>query len=545
MRTATTAAVMIGMIGVTSAAMAQAEETPLPRGLTPAEREFIRLTPIEVNQRAVTPPPVAPVRCVGEYEPMDGLIISWRGGTSLTNILAQMAAQITTTGNANLYVAVVSSTQAAAQSALQAAGANMSRVQFVVRNTDSIWMRDYGPRYIYQGATRAIVAHTYNRPRPNDNVFSQGFSPFKGHAYYEAPLVHGGGNYHLNAFAQGNATGLIVNENPSLTQAQIVQTWQQYWNTNTTIYTPFPTSVDSTQHIDMWMQVAGDNLVFISDWDANPGSTQDVICDSAAVSMAGLGYTVVRLPARLIGGVHYTYTNLVMCNNLVLLPLYTNASVSGLNAGALAAVQAALPGKSVVQINCENIVSLAGVMHCIVMHVPKHLGTAGVNGLAPTAFLETLRGGQTVSPGAGVAVGYNSDDDRLVTGVDLQLSVNGGATWTTLATNLGNGSLGNGGTFAWTVPAVTTGQARLRVIARDADGNSGADISPGNFRIAGPCSGDTNGDNAVNFADLSVVLSDFGQSATPDSTRAGDVNADGVVNFADLSLVLAAFGSGC
>ncbi len=539
----TLSAAVFAMV-LAGAAMAQ-DETPLPRGLTEQEREYLRLNPLEVNLRAVTPPPAGAVRAVAEYEPMDGLIISWRGGTSLTNILAQMAASITTTGNANLYVAVVSSTQAAAQAALQAAGANMGRVQFVVRNTDSIWMRDYGPRYIYQGATRAIVAHTYNRPRANDNVFSQGFSTFKGHAYYEAPLIHGGGNYHLNQVGQGNATLLIANENPALTPQQIIDIWSQYWRTNTTLYTPFPTSVDSTQHIDMWMQVAGPSRVFISNWDANPGSTQAIICDNAAAYMASLGYSVVRLPARLIGGVHYTYTNMVMVNNLVLLPSYTNASVSGLNAGALATVQAALPGKAVVQIPCENIVGLAGVMHCIVMHVPLHGGGPGVNGLSPTAYLQTLRGGQTVFPGASVAINYNTDDDKIVTGVNLALSVDGGATWTTLATGLGNGSLGNGGSFSWSVPVVTTPQARIRVTAIDADGNSGSDMSAGNFRIAGPCVADTNGDGQITFADLNTVLGQFGSSATAGSTLAGDVNGDGQVTFSDLNIVLGAFGQNC
>ncbi len=58
----------------------------------------------------------------------------------------------------------------------------------------------------------------------------------------------------------------------------------------------------------------------------------------------------------------------------------------------------------------------------------------------------------------------------------------------------------------------------------------------------GPCPGDANGDNIVNFADLNEVLSSFGQSG---AGIAGDVNGDEIVNFADLNLVLSAFGSEC
>lgn len=59
---------------------------------------------------------------------------------------------------------------------------------------------------------------------------------------------------------------------------------------------------------------------------------------------------------------------------------------------------------------------------------------------------------------------------------------------------------------------------------------------------AGTLPGDANGDNTVNFADLNIVLSQFGQSG---AGLAGDVNRDGSVNFADLNLVLSAFGSAC
>ncbi len=50
---------------------------------------------------------------------------------------------------------------------------------------------------------------------------------------------------------------------------------------------------------------------------------------------------------------------------------------------------------------------------------------------------------------------------------------------------------------------------------------------------------DLNGDSAVNFADLNLVLSQFGQSG---SNLIGDANRDGVVNFSDVNLVLSEFG---
>lgn len=81
--------------------------------------------------------------------------------------------------------------------------------------------------------------------------------------------------------------------------------------------------------------------------------------------------------------------------------------------------------------------------------------------------------------------------------------------------------------------------------------NQGTAIEHANFRNAlanprGVCLqglyGDANGDRVVNFADLNVVLSNFG--ATGAGTP-GDVNGDGVVNFADLNIVLTNWDQRC
>lgn len=53
--------------------------------------------------------------------------------------------------------------------------------------------------------------------------------------------------------------------------------------------------------------------------------------------------------------------------------------------------------------------------------------------------------------------------------------------------------------------------------------------------------GDANGDGVVDFADLNIVLSNFGDTGAPGDP--GDLNGDGVVNFVDLNLVLSGFGS--
>jgi agmatine deiminase len=528
----------VGILGPVALGQVGADTRPVyppdgavPRNLTPAEAAYLRDHPIVPVTRAGNQPPTGPVRCPGEYEPCDGIIVAWQGLTAWTNIHRQMGAHITTTGDADLYVVVDNPTeQATVQSQLTVAGANMARVRFITRTIDTIWLRDYGPRYIYEGNTRAIVDHVYNRPRPNDDTFPVAFATYKHHARYALPLVHGGGNFHLDGLGNSFVTRLVDNENPTLTEQQIHDLWQAYQNVDTTFFTPFPTSVDSTQHIDMWVQVIGDHAVMVSDWPMNAGSAQDQVCDSAAATFASRGYTVYRLPARSVNSVHYTYTNVVMCNNLVLVPSYTNAQVQPHNAEALSVWQQACPGKTIVQINCEALVSYAGVMHCIVMHMPAPVG--GVN---PTAYLRAPRGGQTLTPGSPVNILWNSDDDRGVANVDLLLSIDGGATYERAIALAAPDT----GTFTWTTPNFFADHARVRIVVRDADGNTGSDQSPADFVIDG-CRADFDADGAVNVQDFLAFLGAYSAG----EPRA-DTNGDGAVNIQDFLGFLTQFSAGC
>ena len=55
--------------------------------------------------------------------------------------------------------------------------------------------------------------------------------------------------------------------------------------------------------------------------------------------------------------------------------------------------------------------------------------------------------------------------------------------------------------------------------------------------------GDANNDARVDFADLNILLSNFGASGANDGSLAGDVTLDGFVDFTDLNAVLSNFGS--
>ena len=97
-------------------------------------------------------------------------------------------AQVTTKGGPDglnsggrVHLVVSSSSTSSATNRLLSYGADMSKVIFHIYNTDSIWIRDYGARFIYEGGARALIDHRYNvLSRVKDNAQPADFADDRG-----------------------------------------------------------------------------------------------------------------------------------------------------------------------------------------------------------------------------------------------------------------------------------------------------------------------------------------------------------------------------
>jgi agmatine/peptidylarginine deiminase len=344
------------------------DEPALPRGWARGERERWSQPVL----RLPLAPPIGPVATPAETARNSGLLIRWG---SLNSVLTEMAVAITT-GEPDVTLHVVvsgSSQQSSAASTLAGAGADLSRVDFIVAPSNSVWMRDYGPRFIDDGGRRAGVDHVYNRPRPLDDAIPQPVLARFGEALYDMPIVHGGGNFHL--FEDGTAymTTLVVAENPGLSATQIQGLYASYQGLDLTLVDPLPASFDSTQHIDMWMLPADGNRVLVNRYPATGGiyATPYAVTESAAALLAQRGKQVLRLDGFSANGTHYTYANAVVLDRLVLGCRFNGYEAQ--NQAARAVFEQAFPTRQFVPIDCSSIITLSGALHCIVMHVPAVL----------------------------------------------------------------------------------------------------------------------------------------------------------------------------
>lgn len=356
---------LLALLLVATSSPVRAEEI-LPRHYSAAELEQLHRLPPAVPD-AMSTPPTGLIRAAAEYEPNEGILVRWTANQSALNELITKAT--TLDASAKVWIVVSgASAQSTATTTLSNAGANLSRVVWVTAPSDSIWMRDYGPRFVYRNGRRVQIDHTYNRTtRPNDNAIPAAIATLFGERLYNSGLIHGGGNYHLFDDGPAYMTDLIVAENPGVSAATIIERYRQFQGVQQRITGAFPASFDSTQHIDMWTLPTGPRTIIIGRYDVSAG-TPHTVSEALAAQKAAEGYEVIRTPGFRVNNTHFTYTNAVILNDLVLTCRFNNRPTE--NAQAIAAFQQAFPGRTIDSVDCSNIITLSGAIHCIVMHVP-------------------------------------------------------------------------------------------------------------------------------------------------------------------------------
>ena len=465
---------------------------PVPHYPTQEDKEYIR----QINEQrkmqvfeSMAPhiaAPIGPVWAPGEYEAVYGPLVAWEPGSYLS-LLTEFIVGVTNDPDMNSVAFVIvrdAAQEASARSTLESYGADMDRVKFIYYDLDTVWIRDYGPRYISESSISSIIDHTYNRNRPKDNSLPSYIStdpvPFaQNEPVHLMDLVHGGGNFH--AFSNGDAfmSTLIYDENSSKSQTEIHSIIESYHNVNVTVYDRLPSNVDATGHIDMWFLPIADDKVIIAAFSPSVGFNGYTQTEAAASDMASRGYTVYRVPNHNsgsggTGGTHYTYTNAAIINERVFIPEFGGSHAAN-DATALQRFQIAMPDHEIIQVDCSSIISAAGAIHCVMKHVYT----------LPTPFVEGLKpiGGEVLYAGDDYEIKWiANDDDFSIESVSIYYSTDGGATYPyTIATGESHD-----GYYTWTVPYDITEQCRIMIVVDDGEGNNAEHITQGDFSIVEP-----------------------------------------------------------
>ena len=296
-------------------------------------------TPVRAENFTETPPPTGTPRFVAEFEPMQGVMIRYPLGIP-TSLVVQLA------NNCPVYCIVSTSQQSSAQSSFQNAGVNMSNVHFVNAASDSYWVRDYGPWYIFEDRNPAIVDNIYNRPRPNDDNMSGVFANYWQIPMYGMNLEHTGGNMMEDGRGHGVSDNLVLQENNN-NEANVRQKMRDYLGIDPYHITIDPQG-DYIAHVDCWGKYLAPDKILIAQLPStnSHAADYDAVANYFATTNCCWGYPYRVYRVQEPGGSTLApYTNSLILNKSVYVPMGSNSTY---NQQALQVYQEAMPGYEIV-----------------------------------------------------------------------------------------------------------------------------------------------------------------------------------------------------
>ncbi len=356
----------------------------LPKNLTESEKGI--LSNFQFRSTQLTAPPSSPVRTAAEWEEVEYLVVTWQSG--FQNILRQIVA----VGVNECKVIITTQNQASVSAYLTANGIDLTNVIFMNAPSNSIWIRDYAGNTVYTNdvGERALTDWIYNRPRPLDNVMPSAHAALVGSPIYITntgtnDLVNTGGNFMSDGLGNAFASELILEENAvgnpynvsAKTETQIDAIMSSYMGIDN--YIKMPTlPFDEIHHIDMHMKLLDEETLLVSRYPNGVADGPQIQANINQVvtnhlSVFGTPYDVIWIDAPPstsgsypdTGGFYRTYSNSVIVNKSILVPIYRPE----VDAAALALYQQAMPGYNVVGIDVdnsgENLISSLGAIHCI------------------------------------------------------------------------------------------------------------------------------------------------------------------------------------
>jgi agmatine/peptidylarginine deiminase len=513
-------------------AQAQKREAPDWRKLHYTSEEEMR-TPIKRSINfSVTPAPTEAPRFAAEFEPMQGVTIRYPLGipVSLVKSLAE---------NCQVYCIVAQNQQSSARSSFSNAGVNMSRVTFVNAMSDSYWVRDYGPWYIFAGKTPAIVDNVYNRPRQNDDAIPSAFATFWDIPMYSMNLVHTGGNMMEDGRGHAVSDVLVLNENNN-DEANVRRLMLEYLGIDNYHITIDPQE-DYIAHVDCWGKYLAPDKILIAKLPASDSRYEnyEAVAEYFATTNCCWGYPYKVYRVEEPGGSTVApYTNSLILNHTVYVPLGSNNTY---NQRALQVYRDAMPGYEVVGVT--NTSYNTGWLNTDALHC-RTRGVMDFNMLF-VDHRNVLFGTQECEDSIAVTskfIAYSGKalkEDSLL----VYYSIDNGPYQVAHMRPTGTPDEYVGYIKGYHQAS----EVDYYVFGADESGHRYqqpvfGELDPHHFTVSMSLPftlGDVNGDGDVNIADVTALIDYLlGSTVSPFSTEAADVHSDGDINIADVTSLI-------
>lgn len=266
-------------------------------------------------------------------------------------------------------------------------GVDLNKIDFVIMETDDVWMRDIGPiftinknkepvvaNFTFDGYGNAIESDYYAK----DAQVAAKVASEKGFDCIDIDMVLEGGSVEVDGkgtliAAKSSVVGSERNTDMSIEEVE--EQLKKYYGVTNIIWIEGLKNEDITDgHIDTCVKFAEGNKLVTLPYDDFMGYCSETESDwetvTTAVNADGEPYEIVEIP---LTETFYDaledygcYLNYYIGNEVVLVPVYGDKN----DQVALDIIAELHPTRRVVGINCLNLSLFGGMVHCVTQQQP-------------------------------------------------------------------------------------------------------------------------------------------------------------------------------
>lgn len=349
--------------------------------LTWEELEYHKSKDAHFKDITPTEAPEGPVRSIAEWERNQGVIVAYPYysnyyGTGFgipVELIAAMAEDV------HVYIIYSNASNLSTiDNELTAGDVNTDNVSYHLIPSDTYWTRDFSPWFIAHGDTPevGIVNFDYNRNRPDDNNVPVEFGSLLELEVFGMEVEHTGGNYMSDGMFKAASTTLVYEENAEsnsydINETEVDNRMADYLGITDYIVANDPMD-DYILHIDCWAKFLDVDKVLVGEVPETDYRYEDY--EAAAdyfanqTSSYGNNYEVYRVYSP--DG--QPYTNSLIMNNKVYVPVPANGEPANWNDEAIAVYEAAMPGYEIIAVPNTSAPSWQSTdaLHCRTHEVP-------------------------------------------------------------------------------------------------------------------------------------------------------------------------------
>ena len=242
-----------------------------------------------------------------------------------------------------------------------------------------MWIRDYGPVFVRRqdGSFIVLDAEYIRMDHRADDWIPRYLAGYFKLPVIDIPLRLNGGNLLSNGEGWVFTTSQVISSNAKrgFDQMEVAQILSRYYGaTDWMVFKPL--SGEPTGHLDMFMTLVAPNIAVVGEFDPadDPDNARQLDAVAAQLAQAQTrsgSMKVVRIPMPSHeDGKWRSYTNVILANGTLLVPIYPDASLE-LDEQALKIYSELLPDRRIVPIDATTLIEKNGSLHCISINVPE------------------------------------------------------------------------------------------------------------------------------------------------------------------------------